>query len=48
MHGVGLFDLNQSLELRLREKFGEKDGIVQLPTTMGEVMDMLHIMMPKA
>jgi hypothetical protein len=48
MHGVGLFDLNQSLELRLREKFGEKDGIVQLPTTLGEVTDMLHMMMPKA
>ena len=47
MHGVGLFDLNRTLELRLRERFGEKNGIVNLPTTMSGVMDMLNIMLPE-
>ena len=47
MHGIGLFDLNRNLELRLRERFGEKNGIVNLPTTMSGVMDMLNIMLPE-
>ena len=46
MHGVGLFDLNRSLELRLREKFGETNGIVNLPATMSGVLNLLHIMLP--
>ncbi len=46
MHGVGLFDLNRSLEVKLREKFGEENGIALLPTTSEEVMDMLNLMLP--
>ena len=47
MHGVGLFDLNQDLEKRLRHKFTEENGVVRLPTTMNGVMEMLNIMLPE-
>lgn len=47
MHGVGLFDLNRELEKRLRHKFSEENGVVRLPTTLNEAMDMLNIMLPE-
>lgn len=47
MHGIGLFELNRELEIRLCEKFGEDNGVVRLPTTINLVTDMLNIMLPE-
>lgn len=47
MHGIGLFDLNRELAIRLCGKFGEDNGIVRLPSTKYEVMDLLSILLPE-
>ena len=45
MHGIGLFDLNRELKLRLCLKFGEDNGNVRLPSSTHEVMDLLNILL---
>jgi len=45
MHGIGLFDLNHELTVKLRRKFGEDNGNVRFPTTADEVMELLNIVM---
>jgi len=47
MHGIGLFDLNQELGIKLCEKFGEDNSIPRLPSTAGEVMEFLNILVPE-
>jgi hypothetical protein len=44
MHGIGLFDLNQELAIKLCKKFGEEDGNVRLPSTTREVTDLLNML----
>jgi len=44
MHGIGLFDLNHELAVELRNKFGEEDGNVRLPSTANDVMDFLDML----
>ena len=41
MHGVAIFDLNQELANELRNKFGEENGGVRIPTTLHEVSEFL-------
>jgi hypothetical protein len=43
MHGIGLFDLNSELTIKLCQKFGEDNGNVRLPTTADEVQELLDI-----
>ena len=45
MHGIGLFDLNRELKSSLCLKFGEDKGIVRLPSSPHEVMEMLNILL---
>jgi hypothetical protein len=45
MHGIGLFDLNRELHTRLCSKFGEDNGIVRLPSTAPEVMELLDMLL---
>lgn len=45
MHGIGLFDLNQELALKLRRRFGEDNGIIRLPSTKTGVMELLDMML---
>jgi hypothetical protein len=45
MHGIGLFDLNQELKSSLCLKFGEENGILRLPSTRHEAMDLLNILL---
>jgi hypothetical protein len=45
MHGIGLFDLNRELNSRLCSKFGEDNGIVRLPSTAHEVMELLDMLL---
>jgi hypothetical protein len=45
MHGIGLFDLNRELNSRLCSKFGEDNGIIRLPSTAHEVMELLNILL---
>jgi hypothetical protein len=47
MHGIGLFDLNRELVTRLCEKFGEDSGVPRLPSTAGEVMEFLNMLIPE-
>jgi len=47
MHGIGLFDLNRELVIRLCEKFGEDEGVPRLPSTAGEVMEFLAMLLPE-
>ncbi|MFC1796245.1 BLUF domain-containing protein [Pseudomonadota bacterium] len=47
MHGIGLFDLHNELTDELRQKFGEEDGNVRLPSTMDEVMELVGILVPE-
>ena len=47
MHGIGLFDLNHELAIKLRSKFGEDNGSIRLPSTASEVMDLLRIVFPE-
>jgi len=44
MHGVGLFDLNHELAIKLCERFGEENGNVRIPSTPGEVSEFLDIL----
>ena len=44
MHGVGLFDLNHELAVRLCEKFGEENGNVRIPSTLDEVTEFLDML----
>jgi len=46
MHGIGLFDLNNELAVKLRERFGEDDGNVRFPCTASEVMELLNLLIP--
>ncbi len=43
MHGIGLFDLNSELTIKLCQKFGEDNGNVRFPTTADEVRELLDI-----
>lgn len=45
MHGIGLFDLNHELTVRLGKKFGEDNGNVRFPTKADEVMEFLNIVL---
>lgn len=45
MHGIGLFDLNKELNTRLCSKFGEDNGIVRLPSTAHEAMELLDMLL---
>jgi len=44
MHGIGLFDLNNELAVKLCKELGEEDGNVRLPSTAREVMDFLDML----
>jgi hypothetical protein len=44
MHGIGLFDLNHELAIKLCEKFGEEDGNVRLPSTIREATEFLKML----
>jgi len=44
MHGIGLFDLNMELKSSLCLKFGEDNGIIRLPSTAHEVVDLLDML----
>jgi len=46
MHGIGLFDLNRELTIRLRKKFGDDNGNVRLPSTAGESTELLNMLFP--
>ena len=45
MHGVGLFDLNHELTVKLCGKFGKENGNVRFPTRADEVMELLNIVL---
>ena len=45
MHGIGLFDLNHELTIKLCKKFGEDNGNVRFPNTADEVMELLNIVL---
>jgi len=45
MHGIGLFNLNSDLIIRLCLKFGEENGNVRFPSTVKETMDLLDILL---
>jgi hypothetical protein len=45
MHGIGLFDLNHDLKVKLRKKFGEDNGNVRFPTTADKVMELLDMVL---
>ena len=44
MHGIGLFDLNHELAVKLRKRFGEENGDIHLPSTVREVTEILDLM----
>lgn len=44
MHGIGLFDLNHELAVKLCKRFGEENGSIHLPTTVREVTEILDLM----
>jgi hypothetical protein len=44
MKGFGIFDLNLELENRLKQKYGEEQGSVFLPTAEDEAIDLLYDM----
>jgi hypothetical protein len=44
MHGIGLFDLNHELAVKMRNRFGEENGDVRLPSTAREVADLLGML----
>lgn len=44
MHGIGLFDLNSDLILKLCQKFGNDNGNVRFPRTAAEVMELLNML----
>jgi hypothetical protein len=43
MHGIGLFDLNSELTIKLCQRFGDDNGNVRFPTTAPEVEELLDI-----
>jgi hypothetical protein len=45
MHGIGLFDLNSELTIKLCQRFGDDNGNVRFPTTAPEVEELLDIAM---
>jgi hypothetical protein len=47
MHGIGLFDLNHELAVKLCKEFGEDKGNVRFPSSAREVMDLLHMLLPE-
>ena len=47
MHGIGLFDLNNELLIKLSEKFGEDNGVPRLPSSADEVENLLKILVPE-
>jgi len=47
MHGIGLFDLNREMTIKLRKMLGDDHGNVRLPSTFGEVMELLSILFPE-
>jgi hypothetical protein len=44
MHGIGLFDLNHELAVKMCDRFGEEDGDVRLPSTARDVADLLGML----
>jgi hypothetical protein len=44
MHGIGLFDLNHELAIKLGKKFGEENENVRLPSTAREVTEFLDML----
>ena len=44
MHGIGLFDLNQELAVKLCHRFGEENGDIRLPSRIREVTDFLDML----
>ena len=44
MHGIGLFDLNHELAVKLCDRFGEKNGDIRLPSTVREVTELLDML----
>jgi hypothetical protein len=44
MHGIGLFDLNHDLAVKLGIRFGEDNGDIHLPSTAREVTDFLDML----
>jgi hypothetical protein len=44
MYGIGLFELNDELAIKLCKRFGEEDGSVRLPSTTREVTDFLNML----
>jgi hypothetical protein len=44
MHGIGLFDLNHELAVKLSKRFGEENGAIHLPSTIREVTEILDLM----
>jgi len=44
MHGIGLFDLNHELAVKMCNRFGEENGDVRLPSTAREVTDLLGML----
>jgi len=47
MRGIGLFDLNHKLAVRLCKTFGEDSGNVRFRSTESEVMDSLNMLLPE-
>ena len=43
MHGIGLFDLNHELAVKLCKRFGEENGDIHLPSTVREVTEILDL-----
>jgi hypothetical protein len=44
MHGIGLFNLNHDLAVKLGIRFGEENGDIHLPSTAREVTDLLDML----
>jgi hypothetical protein len=44
MHGIGLFDLNHELAVKLCQRFGEENGDIRLPSTVRDVTDFLNML----
>ncbi|MDG2176888.1 MAG: BLUF domain-containing protein [Gammaproteobacteria bacterium] len=45
MHGIGLFDLNRELKLKLCLEFGEDQGNIRLPTTATEILHLMDMLL---
>jgi len=42
MRGIGVFDFNQELEVKLKKKYGEEDGGVKFPLEEWMALAMIH------